>query len=357
MDRVDNLPDVRLLKPLDSWVERQDLVIDDRSDADVVDVIGGVEWMTLDVVGHGAEVEAEAVEEHDRDVDALVPGGDDAIAEAVEIGLVERCQVKLRFAVRSCPGSGPWPRLRRHAEVEVAAGSLGRELLPTPEPDEVVAMVLQKCEVGIVVVLLRGLGAIGARTETVVKVVPDVRTGQVDHLPVAGIARRDREVAGVGLGDHEGTSGGVRSAQWRRRDRDGHGDQRRKHCHARQENPHAPASERPGTRVSGRCGSIDDGSHDVVQRLHWIFFLHLWVFLTSRVLSHLDRRCDKEDRRRSSTEASGRLPNAPRDASSPLVLPKVRLKPAAHWSRVPTTSNVPLAGNHCSLFEAMMTSW
>jgi hypothetical protein len=61
--------------------------------------------------------------------------------------------------------------LRRHAEVEGAPGNLRLELFPAPEPDKVVAALLEEPEVAAEVVRLRDLGAIGARTRTVMVVV------------------------------------------------------------------------------------------------------------------------------------------------------------------------------------------
>jgi hypothetical protein len=58
--------------------------------------------------------------------------------------------------------------------MEAAAGSLRLELLPAPEPDEVMAVVLEELEIRAVVVLFRRVGALRARAETIVEVVPDV---------------------------------------------------------------------------------------------------------------------------------------------------------------------------------------
>ncbi len=117
------------------------------------------------------------------------------IPKSMRIGWWPR-RVELRLAVRCLSRPGPRPRLGGHAEVEVAAGGLGLELLPAPQPDEVVTPVLQELEVGVVVELFRGLGAVGARPHAVVEVVPDVRSGQVDGRAAA---RCDREVARVWL--------------------------------------------------------------------------------------------------------------------------------------------------------------
>src|SRR5207244_3231568 len=140
-----------------------------------------------------------AVEEHDRDVYALIARRDDAVAEAVEVGGVEGGEVELRSAVLCCSWPGTRPRLGRHAEVETAPGGLGLELLPAPEPDEIVAVVLEELEVRAVVELLRGLGAVRAGTHAVMEVVPDVRAGQVDRPPVGGVTGSDSEVAWVDL--------------------------------------------------------------------------------------------------------------------------------------------------------------
>jgi hypothetical protein len=139
VDRVNDLADVRLLERLDARVEREDLVVVDRGDPDPVDVVGSVERMAPDVVGRRCEVEAEALEEHHRDVDALFAGRDDAIAEPVEVGLVEPREVELRLAVPGHARPGPRPRLRRHTEMDVDGGQPALELLPAPQPDELLS--------------------------------------------------------------------------------------------------------------------------------------------------------------------------------------------------------------------------
>jgi hypothetical protein len=77
--------------------------------------------------------------------------------------------------------------------VEFPSGDLGLELLPAPEPDEVVAALLEEVEVGVLVELLEGIGPARAGTHPIVQIVPDVRAGQVDGRAVA---RCDREVRG-----------------------------------------------------------------------------------------------------------------------------------------------------------------
>ena len=197
VDGVDDLPDVGLLDLLDAGVEREDLVIDDGGDTDAVDVVGRVERMALDVVGRGREVEAEAFEQHDRDVDARATGDDDAVAETVEVGPVEGREVELWLAIRRHTRAGARPGLRRHAEVDVGRGEVALELFPPPEPDEVVAVVPEEPEVGSVVELLRLVRAVAAEAQAVVEIVVDVRTGQVDDPPFGLVAGCDREVARV----------------------------------------------------------------------------------------------------------------------------------------------------------------
>jgi Putative abortive phage resistance protein AbiGi, antitoxin len=107
-------------------------------------------------------------------VDALVAGGGDILAQPVEVGRVELREVELRLTVLCRTGHGAGPRLRRHAEVKGAPGDLRPELLPTPEPDEVVAALLEELEITAEVVPLWSLGAIRARTGTIVEVVVDV---------------------------------------------------------------------------------------------------------------------------------------------------------------------------------------
>jgi hypothetical protein len=94
--------------------------------------------MALDVVRRRAEVQAESIEEHHGDVDATVTRGHHAVAEPVEVRLVETGQVEPRLAVGRRAGPGSRPRLGCHAQMEAAAGRLGPEVFPTPEPDEVV---------------------------------------------------------------------------------------------------------------------------------------------------------------------------------------------------------------------------
>src|SRR5215208_5082945 len=125
--------------------------------------------------------------------------GDGVVAQPFEVRRIEPREVELRLVVSCRSGPGAGPRLRRHAEVEGAPGDLRLELLPAPQPDKVVAALLEEPEVSAEVVRLRGLGAIGAGAGTVAEVVVDVRPGHIHRPPVGYVARRDREVAWVSL--------------------------------------------------------------------------------------------------------------------------------------------------------------
>ena len=82
------------MERLDAGIERQHLVVDDRGDPNVIDVVGGMEGMALDVVRHDRQVKAEALEEHDRRIEAGMPGGAYAFPKPVEVGLIKGRQIK-----------------------------------------------------------------------------------------------------------------------------------------------------------------------------------------------------------------------------------------------------------------------
>src|SRR5690349_21354037 len=120
------------------------------------------------------------VEEHHRHVDASIPGIDDALAQSIEVGQVELREIELWFAVGGAAATRPRPRLWRHTEMEIPAGCLRLELLPTPEPNEVVPVLVEEIEVRGVVVHFRRLAALTAWTQAILKIVPDVRAGEID---------------------------------------------------------------------------------------------------------------------------------------------------------------------------------
>src|SRR6267378_5312962 len=96
-----------------------------------------------------------AVEQHHIDVDALITRGTDAVAQAIEVGLVERRQIEFGLAVFRRAGAGSGPRLRRHAQMETPPRGLRLKLLPAPQSDEVVPVLFQKREIRGVIEWLR----------------------------------------------------------------------------------------------------------------------------------------------------------------------------------------------------------
>ena len=95
--------------------------------------------------------------------------------------------------------SGP---VRSHgcgvAQKCAACPDLGPELLPAPEPDEVVAALAQQVEVRREVELFGRAAAGRAGAHAIMEVVVEVRAGQVDRPLARGIAARDGEVARIG---------------------------------------------------------------------------------------------------------------------------------------------------------------
>ena len=78
------------------------------------------------------------------------------------------------------------------------------KLLPPPEPDEVVTALGQQLQIGIEVEPFRIFGAIVARTQPVMKVVVDMRAGEIDR-PFRSV--RGREIPGLSLETTSGPSG------------------------------------------------------------------------------------------------------------------------------------------------------
>ena len=111
----------------------------------------------------GREMEAEALEEHDRHVDALFAGLDDIAPQPVEVGHVELGEVEGRLAICCRAGAGARPGLRCRTEVKAASGELRPELLPAPQPGEVMAMALEEREIRLVLEVLWWVGALRPR--------------------------------------------------------------------------------------------------------------------------------------------------------------------------------------------------
>jgi len=106
---------------------------------------------------------------------------DHALAQAVEEAPVEAVEVELRLAVCGRAGAGPRPRLRCHAAVDAGHRKLALELLPPPQPDEVVAVRLEEVEVLAEVEPLWLGGAVGPEAQAIVQVVVHMRASQVDQ--------------------------------------------------------------------------------------------------------------------------------------------------------------------------------
>jgi hypothetical protein len=81
--------------------------------------------------------------------------------------------------------------------VKIADRHLRPEMLPAPEPNEVVPVFLEELEVSVVIIYLRRVGALLAGAQAIVKIVVEVRSGQVDDRAVRLTIRSDREVARI----------------------------------------------------------------------------------------------------------------------------------------------------------------
>ena len=94
VDTVDDFADIGFLQGSDlaagQGMGLAALVIAVEVTVDVVDVVGKLVGMTIPgIVVALLALHTPAVEEHDGDIDTLVAGFDDALAHAVEVGLVE----------------------------------------------------------------------------------------------------------------------------------------------------------------------------------------------------------------------------------------------------------------------------
>src|SRR4051794_39321483 len=138
MNGVDHLADVAELQCLDVGIEGEHLIIDDRADANVIDVVGGMERVALDVVRRSGQVKAEAFEKHDGGIDTRASGGNHPFPKSIEVVLIKSREIELRFAILGSSRSGSGPGLRRHTKVHISLSEVAAKLFPAPEPDEVV---------------------------------------------------------------------------------------------------------------------------------------------------------------------------------------------------------------------------
>src|SRR5919204_6417788 len=150
-----------------------------------------MERMALHIVGRSRQVQAEALEQHHRDIDAPTAGGD-AVAEPVKERFVQPLEVELGLAVPRRARPRAWPWLRCHTAVDVHHRQWAPELLPTPEPDEVVAVLFEKFEVGAVVERLRRVGTVGTETQAVLEIVVYVVWAPVRKTSFASVPSSPR---------------------------------------------------------------------------------------------------------------------------------------------------------------------
>ena len=81
-----------------------------------------------------------------------------------------------------------------------SASRLGLEVLPAPEPDEIVIVFLEERKVGIEVGRLRSFTTVCPWAHAIMEVVPDVRAGQID-CPLFRF-RGNGEITRIHPGDH-----------------------------------------------------------------------------------------------------------------------------------------------------------
>jgi hypothetical protein len=97
-----------------------------------------------------AEMETEALEEHDRDVNPTLACFEDALVQPIEVGLVELEEVEPASAVvgetRTPSGPRVWSDTIGTPGVEVRS-KLEPDVLPPPKPDEIHLVRLQEVQV------------------------------------------------------------------------------------------------------------------------------------------------------------------------------------------------------------------
>ncbi len=165
-----------------------------------IDVVLGIEGMSVPrIAGHVAfAFEAEAVEQHDRHIDAAFARGDHPVSQSLEVDRIEKGQVKLGFSVQGRCRPRALVGHRIVADRALFCPAI-QASLPGPKAEAIVVVPLQEGQVRGEVHGLRG----GQRfIGIVLKVAPGVGTGQQDRLaaPVG-------EVAGIGRVYAEGTIG------------------------------------------------------------------------------------------------------------------------------------------------------
>ena len=167
---------------------------------DAVDVVGRVHRMGLPRTRR--ELHCPAFEEHHGNVDTAPAGRLDAVPEPAEVVVVVAGQVELRTAVCGEAGTRSGERLRgdRVQRVLPVALRVPGERLPRPQPHEVVVVLVEEVEIGVVVEHRWRVFR-----PHVDQAWPGMRTGQVDHPPravgeVARVVRMHAQRPGGGSG-------------------------------------------------------------------------------------------------------------------------------------------------------------
>src|SRR5207249_5158626 len=139
---VDDFPDVSFLLGGDSRIGQR---VDGLAPTTVgaIDIVRRIERMALPRVAADISLalDAEPIEQHDRRADAALPRPHDTRSYAVEVGLVEPSQVKLRLIIQS----GAWAGALVGHGIVVDRALLGLGIvasLPGPQAKEIVIMPL-----------------------------------------------------------------------------------------------------------------------------------------------------------------------------------------------------------------------
>src|SRR6185295_15975401 len=129
------------------------------------------------------ELQLPPLEQHDRNVNSTVAGGDDALTHAIEIRRIEFGQVEFRLVIAGRAGAGTHPGMQL-AKLDHAFGLCIGPLrrLPTPQTEKIMVMRDQEIQVTVVIKLWRRIVAGRKTMPVVLEVMPVVRPGEIDRL-------------------------------------------------------------------------------------------------------------------------------------------------------------------------------